>query len=476
MKKWQMALLSVLAVLLPVLAEPSRPNILLLLADDLGIGDLGCYGQKLIQTPSLDQLAKDGMRFAQFYSGTSVCSPSRASLMTGKHVGHATIRGNSGYYGDHKWDRVALRKDELTLGEMMKQAGYETGFIGKWHLETPDDLSGWAFARGFDFAVQPQWPSRFEGTEYDENVHYFGNKGKSITYNENEHDCIDSFRTDLLLDYFGKRKKDKPFFFYMSYRISHVREQYIRDTKLYADKGWDEKMRRYAARVTLLDAQVGRVLEKLEETGELDNTLVIFTSDNGIEHGFKEFNSAAGLRGKKRDMYEGGIRAPLLVYWKGKVLPGSVSDHVSAFWDFMPTFADLAGIDSPAQSDGISILPTLIGKSEEQKQHDYLYWEIQLDGWWHIMPDGGFRQGVRKGDWKAVRYGADQPIQLYNLAEDEAEKNNVANAHPEVVKQMAKILKEARTETDYFPFGGVVQKTKACDEYKGWIRPAPKDQ
>ncbi|MEA2067786.1 MAG: sulfatase-like hydrolase/transferase, partial [Verrucomicrobiota bacterium] len=301
------------------------------------------------------------------------------------------------------------------------------------------------------------------------------NKEKSVVYDENENDCIDSFRTDMLLDYLDEKEKDQPFFFYMSYRISHVREQYIRDKELYADKDWSEKVRIYAARVTLLDIQVGRVLKKLEEISELDNTLVIFTSDNGAEHSWDLFDSTAGLRGKKRDMYEGGVRAPLLVYWKGKILPGAVSDHLSAAWDFMPTFAEVAGVERPSRTDGISMLPTLLGKNGQQKKHDYLYWEIQLDGWWHTMPKtGGFRQGVRKGDWKAVRYGSNQPTELYNLSSDEAEKKNVAKQHPEIVEQMEALFKDARTETDGFPYGGVMQDMDAQDEYKGWIRPKPR--
>lgn len=434
-----------------------QPNILLLLADDLGYGELGCYGQKVIQTPALDSLAKNGLRFTQFYAGNTVCSPSRASLITGKHSGHATIRGNAGYMGNGKWDRVALKKDEITFAEMLKTAGYQTAFFGKWHVDDPNDLSTWAFARGFDYSVQPQWPSPFWGINYNEDVHWIDNKRDSVVYDPEKYDCIDAFRTNLLIDYINQKDKTKPFFVFMSYRTPHTREQYIRDKELYADKGWPENERIHAARITLLDKQIGRVINHLKETGQLENTIILVTSDNGPQneggHDHEFFDSNRELRGYKRDLYEGGIRVPLIVYWKDKLSPGRVSDHIAAFWDVMPTLAELAGIDVPKQTDGISFLPEILGNS--QQAHDYLYWEFQMDGSWQTLPNGGFRQAIRKGNWKGVRYGISCKTELFDLNSDISETNNLADQHTEVVEEINRLFKEAHQDTEYFPYGGV---------------------
>lgn len=450
-----------LIVLIPMLqsfskpeGKDSKPNILFLLADDMGYGELGSYGQREIQTPVLDSLAKNGLRFTQFYAGNTVCSPSRASLLTGKNSGHATIRGNAGYFAGNRWDRVPLKNDELNLAEMMKTAGYQTAFIGKWHLDTPDDLSTWAFARGFDYSVQVQW-----GKGYNEDIHWIDNKRDSMVYNKHKDDCIDAFRTNILLDYLDKKDNSKPFFLFMSYRTPHAREQFIRDTTLYAGKGWPENERVHAARITMLDREIGRVINRLKEKGELENTVVIFTSDNGAHneggHNHKFFESTGGLRGYKRDLYEGGIRVPLIVYWKGTVQPGKKSGYVGAFPDLMPTFAELAGIKKPQQTDGISFLPEILGR--KQQQHDYLYWEFQLDGSWNKLVDGGFRQAVRKGDWKAVRYGLHSNTELYNLKSDLFETNDQAKKHPELVIEMNHLFDASHTDTEFFPYGGILK-------------------
>ncbi|NQU51258.1 MAG: arylsulfatase [Bacteroidetes bacterium] len=447
-------------------AQVKKPNILFLLADDLGYGELGSYGQEVIQTPVLDNLAKQGMRFTDFYAGTSVCSPSRAVLMTGKHAGHSTIRGNNGIFENDVWKRVPLKKDEITLGEMMKEAGYQTAFIGKWHLDNPNDESTWAMNRGFDFAVQEQWASRFGGKEFEEKVHWINDDRDTMSYDQDKYDCIDVFRTNFVMEYLDEKEDDKPFFIFMSYRIPHGHERYIRNKELYADKGWEEKERTHAAKITLLDGQIGRLLKRLKDDGELENTLVIFTSDNGAHHEGHDhnfFKSTGGLRGFKRDMYEGGIRTPLIAYWEDKIEKGTISNHQGAFYDFMPTFAEVAGIETPSQSDGISILPELLGK--EQKKHDYLYWELQLDGWNRKMPKGGFRQAVRKENWKAVRYGSESETELYNLEEDSYETNNLAGEHPEIVLKMEKLFEDARTETEGFPFGGKVQDYMAKEKH-----------
>ncbi len=446
--------------------KKEKPNILFLLADDLGYGELGIYGQEVIQTPVLDGLAQNGMRFTDFYAGTSVCSPSRAILMTGKHAGHSTIRGNSGVFDDI-WKRVPLRKDEITIGEMMQEAGYQTAFIGKWHLDNPNDVSTWARSRGFDYAVQEQWASRFGGREFDKRIHWINNLNDSMFYDQEKYDCIDVFRTNFALEYLDKKGKDQPFFLFMSYRIPHAHERYIRNKELYADKGWEETERRHAARITLLDEQVGRLLNRLDEMGELDNTVVFFTSDNGAhsegKHDHLFFESTGGLKGYKRDLYEGGIRTPLICYWENKIEAGAKSNHIGAFYDFMPTLADIAGIETPAQSDGISILPELMGK--EQPQHEYLYWELQLDGWNRIMPNGGFRQAVRLGKWKGVRYGINSPTEIYNLEEDINETVNLAGQNPGIVVKINKLFEEATIETPGFPYGGVIQDYRPAEKY-----------
>jgi arylsulfatase A-like enzyme len=460
-----------LALLAPfpgsALAGESPPNILLLLADDMGYGELGCYGQEEIRTPVVDALADRGMRFTDFYAGTSVCSPSRAVLMTGKHTGHATIRGNSGYYGDHKWSRVALRQDEETVAEMLKRAGYETAFIGKWHLDDPDDPSTWAYSRGFDLGIQPNWPSRFGGEQFNEDIHYYNNRERSVTYNAEENDCIDSFRTDLILEFLDQRSREKPLFLFMSYRTPHTREQYIRDKEMYADKGWDDIDRVHAARITMLDEQVGRLLAKLEEQGELDNTLVIFTSDNGPHseggRSYRTFDSSGGLRGYKRDLYEGGVRVPMIAVWPGHIEPGSTSSHPAGFHDFMATFADVAGMGTDLVEDGISFMPELLGCPQDK--HDYLYWELQLDGWNQGLPDGGLRQAVRSGNWKAVRYGHGKPLLLYDLDHDLFETSDLAHRHPEIVAKMEKLMAEARGRHPLFPAGGVIQPVEARKLY-----------
>lgn len=447
----------------------TRPNILLLLADDLGYGELGCYGQEKIKTPVLDSLAKQGKKFTDFYAGNAVCSPSRAVLMTGKSSSYNTIRGNSGYFGDDRWMRVALKKDEKTMAEMLKEAGYQTGFVGKWHLGDPNDVSTWAYNRGFDYAVQEQWTSRFGGTVYDEQMHWINGKKDSIYFHLEEWDCKDEFRTNLAFNYLDSIDREEPFFLFMSYRAPHGHEFTLGNNELYQDKGWPEPERLHASKITLLDKQIGRMLAKLEEMGELDNTLVIFTSDNGPHretkgHKIEFFDSNGDFRGIKRDVYEGGIRVPMIAYWKGKIQEGSISNHISSFQDLMSTFAEVAEINVPKEANGISMLPTLLGK-EGQKQHEFLNWEIQLDGGFRIMPKGGFRQSARFEKWKAVRYGINSKVELYDIIKDPQEKNNIASENPEVLEKMTEMLNN-RSENEYFPEGGVVQDYKPSDKFK----------
>ena len=296
-----------------------RPNIILLLADDLGYNELGAYGQEIIKTPELDALSRQGMLFTNFYAGNAVCSPSRAVLLTGKKSSRVSIRGNAGFYGKDRWEGVALEKDEFTLGEMFDQAGYQSAFIGKWHLDNPDDVETWAYGHDFDFAVQEQWTSRFGGKEFLPNRLYVNGDKDFIPYDYMQYDCKDHLRTDIAFDFLDGKDSNKPFFLFMSYRAPHSFEGPIRDKQLYADRGWPEIERVHAAKITLLDKQVGRLIKKLETMGELENTLILFTSDNGPHfqaggHDLEFFNSNGNLKGGKRDLYEGGIRVPLIAY------------------------------------------------------------------------------------------------------------------------------------------------------------------
>jgi len=257
-----------------------KPNILILLADDLGYGELGCYGQEVIQTPHIDALAAGGMRFTDFYAGAPVCSPSRAVLMTGIHIGKNSIRGNKGLFSKYEmWDRVALRPTEKTLAEMLKGAGYQTAFVGKWHLGDADDESTWAFKRGFDYAVQEQWSNhRPDSKPYTLHMQYENSTTEGLQYHWEDYDCLDVFRTNIALKYLDEQHdSSKPLFLFMSYRSPHAHEFNIREKELYKDKGWPELERTHAARITMLDQQVQRLLDKLETMGELENTFILFS-------------------------------------------------------------------------------------------------------------------------------------------------------------------------------------------------------
>ncbi|UZO82220.1 sulfatase-like hydrolase/transferase [Aquimarina sp. ERC-38] len=427
-----------------------KPNIIFLLADDMGYGELGAYGQKEIQTPFLDSLLHQGKKFTDFYAGTSVCSPSRASLMTGMHTGHLSIRGNKGAM-DGKWTRIPLRKTEITIPELLKEAGYQSAMIGKWHLGVPEDTSTWAKGRGFDYAVQEQWGEDKNGKEIDERVHWVNNDQDSIFYDYTKYKILDEFRTNFALDYLkNKRNPEKPYFLYMSYRIPHAHEYYISHNDLYREKGWPEEERNHAARITLFDNQVRRLFHLLKEQGELENTLIIFSSDNGPQkenHDPLFFKSSGGLKGHKRDLYEGGVREPMFAYWKGKISPGTVSKHQATFYDVLPTLAEVAGINAPEQVDGISFLPELL--DQEQQKHKYLYWEIQEGN-----KPAGFKQAIREGDWKAVRIADSYHTELYNLANDIFETKDISGQHPEIVAAMNDLFKKESIKNEFYPYSG----------------------
>ena len=463
--------LSVIAFLFLSCSEDpvnQKPNVILLLADDLGYNELGSYGQKIIQTPHLDNLANEGMRFTNFYAGNAACAPSRAVLLTGKEPGQSSVRGNAGFFGSDKWEGVAIDNNEFTLGKMFKKGGYETAFIGKWHLDNPESINTWAVGHGFDLAVQEQWSARFGSRKFPPNRLWVNGDKEFISYNYKQYDCKDHLRTNIAFDYFDKKSSMEPFFLFMSYRAPHSFEGPIRDTLDYKEEDWPDIEKAHAAKITLLDRQIGRLINKLKELGELDNTLILFTSDNGPHfdnggHELEFFNSNGNLKGGKRDLYEGGIRVPLIAYWNNKIKSNSKTYHISGFQDIMSTFAEIIGYKTQKGLDGISFLPTLISK--DQPKHDYLNWEFQLSGWFQNLPNGGFRQSVRFDHWKAVRYGLNSDIELYDLNEDEGETNNQAHSHPKIVKKAKDIFENSRSEQYGFPYGGVVQNYKSMERF-----------
>ncbi|MDB6124268.1 MAG: N-acetylgalactosamine-6-sulfatase [Pedosphaera sp.] len=439
---------------------PRRPSIIFILADDLGYGDLGCYGQTQIKTPNIDKLAEDGMRFTSCYAGSTVCAPSRGTLMTGKHTGHARIRGNSG---------VSLQAEDVTVAELLKSSGYRTACIGKWGLghEGSPGLPG---KKGFEEWIG--YLDQVHAHDYYPTYLYRSNiKGEEFKFTLDENEggqkgkYSDDLFTETALNFIKINKPDqfnkqRPFFLYLTYTIPHANNELGKKTgngmevpsdAPYSGESWPQVEKNKAAMITRMDRDIGRIMDFLKKSKIDENTMVVFASDNGPhkEGGAdpKFFNSAGGLRGIKRDLYEGGIRVPFIVRWPARVATGTTSDLPCAFWDFLPTATEIAGVKPPKEIDGISILPTLTGRAQTNR-HEFLYWEFH---------EKGFKQAVRMGDWKAVRFGVDGPIELYNLKTDVAEKKNVADKNPEVVAKIEEYLKKARTEDSHWPAKTVEQ-------------------
>lgn len=446
-----------------------KPNIIYILADDLGYGDLSSYGQKKFSTPNIDKLASQGMLFTQHYSGSTVCAPSRSSLLTGMHTGHTVVRGNKEILPEGQYP---IPDATFTLAEQLKKAGYKTGAFGKWGLGFPGS-EGDPISQGFD--VFFGYNCQRLGHHYYP-YHLWSNKD-SIVLKNNAGKLKGTYAPNLIhtktLE-FLELNKDDPFFLYVPSIIPHAelaapqeqmekfRGKFLPEKVFKGkDNGTDyrkgtyesqkESHAAFAAMIDLLDQQVGEIVNKVEELGIADHTIIIFTSDNGphTEGGAdpEYFNSNGPLRGTKRDLYEGGIRVPMIVKWPQKIKEGSVSNHISAFWDVFPTFSEIAGLEIPKNIDGLSFLPELLGNKNKQKKHDYLYWEFH---------EKGGRQAVRIGNWKGVKYNVlenpDAPLELYNLESDISERTNLADIHPEIVSQIENIIGKARTPSEVFTF------------------------
>ncbi|MEP0418088.1 MAG: arylsulfatase [Cyclobacteriaceae bacterium] len=423
-----------------------KTNIIYILADDLGYGDLGCFGQQKILTPEIDQMAAEGMKFTQHYAGSTVCGPSRASLLTGLHSGHSPVRGNPlwTFIGNP----VDMPRSQITVAKELKRAGYVTGIVGKWGMAEAD-LESMPLNQGFDY---------FYGYRKHKTAHYyypeilwenndpFHPEGND-EYNAKGQYSHDSFTSKAVE--FVQQNADTSFFLYLAYTIPHQELTVPEDSKApYKNLGWPKRETgrhhepgnvTYAGMVSRMDRDIGRLLDELNDLGIAENTLVIFTSDNGPEFDNGFFDSNGPLTGKKRDLYEGGIRIPFIAYWPNHIKAGSTSEHVSAFWDFFPTACELAGVEPSTRIDGISYLPSLLG--ERQAEHNYLYWEINV----HEGPI----QAVRKDNWKAVKF-YNKPIELYDLSEDVGENNNLAEAKPKKAEELMNLIGSARSYNPAF--------------------------
>ncbi len=445
-------------------AQPAaKPNIIFILADDLGYGELGSYGQKQIRTPHLDRMAAEGMRFTQFYAGSTVCAPSRSVLMTGKHLGHTTVRGNAGRLG---YAAQTLRPDDVTVARVLRESGYATGLIGKWGLGEADSV-GAPWKQGFDYFfgfinqghAHNHYPDfLWRNTEIVKlpndivpvgNAPGTGYATKRIAY------ASDLFFEDTRA--FVQRNRAQPFFLFLALTTPHGNNERSRelgegnevpDNSVYADRSWNESQKNHAAMITRMDDGVGEVMKFLREQKLDENTLVMFSSDNGPHreggpnYDPTFFTASGPLKGIKRALTDGGIRVPFIARWPGKIKAGSVSTHVGYFGDLMTTWAEIAGAKPPAGLDSLSLVPTLLGRGEQAK-HEYLYWEFY---------EGGVSQAVLIGGrWKGIRLKTQTaPIVLYDLAADIGEQTDVAAKHPEIVARVAEIMRTARHDNEHW--------------------------
>lgn len=433
-------------------SEPTResgtekPNIIFILTDDLGYRDLGCYGQENIATPNIDSLAANGMRFTDCYSGSAVCAPSRSVLMTGQHTGHTRVRANFAKRGGTvvldngpAQYRVPLKREDVTVAEVLKQAGYATGITGKWGLGEPK-TTGVPNKQGFDewFGYLNQ---RRAHTYYPP---YLWRNEEKVTLDGNENGRHGQYSHDLFTQFaleFINRHRSKRFFLYLPYTIPHAKYE-IPSTRPYTNKDWPRDAKVHAAMITRMDDHIRLIMALLKDQGIDRNTIVFFCSDNGAAKRWEGiFDSCGPLRGHKGDLYEGGIRTPMIVRWPGKVPAGETSDAVWYFADVLPTLADLAGVKNPENIDGVSVLPTLLGR-EQQTDDRFLYWEF---------PRGSLQQAVRWRNYKAVRPAADRVLELYDLEKDVGEKHNIASDNLGVVHEIENFCDTARTDSPNWP-------------------------
>ncbi|MGC4004934.1 MAG: arylsulfatase [Pirellulales bacterium] len=476
---FKIAVLALLAFQAPIIAaaESAKPNIIVILADDLGYGELGCYGQKVIRTPNLDRMAVEGLRFTHFYAGATVCAPSRSVLMTGRHHGHTTVRGNAGQTNPAA---QALKPDDVTVAKVLHDAGYRTALVGKWGLgDVGAAEQGLPRKQGFDefygFLNQSHahnhypdflWRNETKETLPNDLVAK-GNVGAGYATKPK------AYADDLFADEaikFVTANKQRPFFLFWSMVVPHANNERavalkngaeVPDLGPYADNDWPETDKGHAAMITRMDGYVGRMLATLKEQGLDDNTLVIFTSDNGphdeSRHDLTRFTPSGPYRGIKRALTDGGIRVPFIARMPGRVPAGKTSDHVGYFGDLMATFAELAGARPPREGDSVSLVPTLLGKPDEQQRHEFLYWEFH---------EGGFRQAaLYQGRWKGIRRGApDATIELYDTDRDPSEKTDVAAANSEIATRIGTYLNTARSESlDWTPRWNPPGKAKAVN-------------
>jgi arylsulfatase A-like enzyme len=420
-------------------AQTRKPNIVLIVLDDAGYGDLGCYGQQSILTPNIDRIAKEGLRFTDFHAGAAVCAPSRASLMTGLHGGHAPIRANAG--------TTPVSKDDLFLSEILKANGYATGCFGKWGLGDVGS-EGAAYNKGFD---------RFFGYMHQTHAHtyypdFLWDNDRKVVLKGNASGARGEYSADLIAERtvdFVRAHRDRPFFLFAAWTQPHARFE-PPELGPYADKSWPAGAKAYAAMLTRADRHVGDVMRVLRENRLDESTLVIVTSDNGAhdgpDKGFKQFRSNGALRGEKGELYEGGIRVPAIFRWPGRIAPGGVSNHTAAFCDFLPTFVDVAGAKPPESPiDGISLLPGLTGKP--QPKHEFLYWEHQVwDFDKRTLRADRMWQAVREGNWKAIRRPAAAATELYDLEADLAETRDLATGQAALVKAMERRMRDSHRD------------------------------
>ncbi len=443
-------------------AMGARPNIIYIMADDMGYNDLGCYGAPRIQTPNIDQMAAEGIMFTQHYAGTSVCAPSRSALMTGQQTGHTPIRGNMQW---EPYGQLPLPENTVTIASLLQDAGYATTLIGKWGLGV-EGTSGDPLSQGFD----SYFGYLCQVLAHNHAHAYLMENGKKIeldnevVWTDTSHWTnglgsypveINQFSQELFTEKaldFIEENRNNPFFLYFPVIIPHdngeapqgKRYSDIPSFEPYEGKDWTESEKGYAAMITYLDNDVGKILNKLKELGLDENTIVIFTSDNGGDSpGSFHDESNQPFRGHKRDLYEGGIRIPFIARWPGKIQSGTKTGHASAFWDFMPTACDLAGIETPEISDGISYLPVLLGQSQEK--HDHLYFEFH---------EQGGKQAVIRDNWKLIRLDVKDPektrLELYNLENDINEQNNLADVMPEKIAELFPLFEENHVESPFF--------------------------